>query len=92
MRIKRNLTFYTHILSRIFDLYKNLVESEIGYLFENLKNYVRFFDNFKRFSKYDLGHFSDLTWDKPGWAYLDFKGNFSKKNKKSQKIFTRINS
>ena len=78
------MNLYTHILVRIYDLFKNIKESKLLEQVDSqitYYNYEKYFDNFKKFSKYDLFNFSNLVYEKPGWAYLDFKGNFSKINK-----------
>jgi hypothetical protein len=77
-RIKNNLDSYTLILVRFFDFYHNVKESEISEIANLFSSYEEYFDNFLKFSKYDLAKFSNLLSEKPGWAHLDFKGNFSK--------------
>jgi len=72
------LNLFTHILVRIFDFYYIIKESKISKIVENFPYYEKLFENFKQFSKYDLLNFSNLILEKPGWACLDFKGNFSK--------------
>lgn len=62
---------------RIYDLYRNIRESDISEVTERFPNFETYFENFKKFTKYDLYNFSNLVYEKPGWACLDFKGNFS---------------
>lgn len=76
--MKKNINLYTHVLERMHELYKNIGDSKIFTILRTLQNYNLCFDNFKKFTKYDLSNFSNAIYDKPGWAYLDFKGNFSK--------------
>ena len=72
------MNLFTHILVRIFDFYNNVKESEISEITSAYNIFEKYFENFKKYSKYDLKNFSNLLSEKPGWAYLDFKGNFSK--------------
>ncbi len=76
-RIKNNLDTYTLILVRFFDFYHNVKDSEISEIASYFSSYETYFKNFFTFSKYDLANFSNLLSEKPGYAYLDFKGNFS---------------
>lgn len=80
LRFAKNPKFYSELLCRILDLYCNIKESKLSDLLTQFEKFEVYFKNFQTFSgsKLNLNELRELMFNKPGLAYLDYKGNFSK--------------
>src|SRR5690606_25461779 len=80
--IEKNVFDVLEILLRFMDLFDNILNSELHTLISDQmkKTINECFANFCTFSKIDLGKLREAFYEKVGYAFVDFKGNFSKKN------------
>jgi hypothetical protein len=80
LKISMNLKIYSEVFSRILDFYLNLQHHKFQFEDIDLQLFDIYFKNFQRFSEpnTDLFEIRRLIFEKPGLAYLDYKGNFSK--------------
>jgi len=80
VRIANNLKLYSDVFARILDLIILLKTHECFEEYYDLDEFDVYIDNFENFSepRTNLQQIRSLLFEKPGLAYLDYKGNFSK--------------
>ena len=68
------------ILLRFLELFENIAISEIGRIIDDStrNTFTKCLDNFSQFSKIELPKLKEAFYEKVGYAFLDFKGNFRK--------------
>jgi hypothetical protein len=64
---------------RFKELYENIKNSEVKYFIDDYDEiFTKCLDNFSTYSKIDLSKLREAFYEKVGYAFLDFRGNFSK--------------
>ena len=79
-KVGRNNINYAQFVLKFYELFRNLCDCEISELInkEIKENFDKFLNSYMRFSLINLKDFLEVSYEKEGYAFLDFKGNFSK--------------
>ena len=78
--VGRNNLYYAQFVLKFYELFKNLCDCGISEFIskEITESLDKFLNNYMRFSLINLYDFLEVVYEKEGYAFLDFKGNFSK--------------
>ena len=68
------------MLLRFLELFENIANSEVSTLIDESTHHIfsKCLENFSAFSKIELPKLREAFYEKVGYAFLDFKGNFRK--------------